>query len=452
MSLSDALPKPEIYYDPWTSGKCYFVKNDRGNFIPVTEGSLSRMLKGDGFASDVGKRELLSELDRTLNEIQKSRDVDYAGPLAGYKTGHLEIQNRRVLVTESPRFIETHDGPWPTLEALLCNLLIPPDESDPYRTIGRTQVDYFLSWLKVSISALRAGRRRPGQVLVMAGPGGCGKSLLQNMLTKMLGGRSAKPYQYLTGGTQFNSELFHAEHLMIEDETASFDLRVRRQLGASLKGLVVNESQRCHPKNRPALTLEPFWRVSITLNDEAENLMVLPPMDDSMQDKMMLLRAYKREMPMPTETLDQWAAFGQVLAAELPCFLHYILHDWSIPKDLRCNRYGVTHFHHPELVQMMSVLAPETKLLELIDTELFGDGRQTCLRADGIPGFEGKSSDLEAKLCAASSTVAHEARKLMLYNSACGQYLGRLQRLYPERIESRVLKGYTLWTIKPPQD
>ena len=40
----------------------------------------------------------------------------------------------------------------------------------------------------------------------------------------------------------------------------------------------------------------------------------------------------------------------------------------------------------------------------------------------------------------------------MLYNSACGQYLGRLQRLYPERIESRVLKGYTLWTIKPPQD
>jgi len=35
---------------------------------------------------------------------------------------------------------------------------------------------------------------------------------------------------------------------------------------------------------------------------------------------------------------------------------------------------GATHFHNPELLQMMSVLAPETKLLELIDSKLFPEG------------------------------------------------------------------------------
>ena len=31
-----------------TSGKCFFIRNDRKNFIPVTEANLKRMLKGQG--------------------------------------------------------------------------------------------------------------------------------------------------------------------------------------------------------------------------------------------------------------------------------------------------------------------------------------------------------------------------------------------------------------------
>ncbi|MEA3207878.1 MAG: hypothetical protein QOE70_935 [Chthoniobacter sp.] len=440
-ALAAALPIPEVFYDPHTSGKCYYVKNSREFFIPVTEANLKRMLKGDGYSHETEEDEALSEIDALLNKVQKEKDVEYAGPLAGHATGHYTIQNRRVLVTEGPKLIEPVEGPWPTLEALLRGLLCPEGEV----AWGReAQLAVFYSWLKVSITALRARKRRPGQVLVIAGPPACGKSLAQNLLTRLLGGRSAKPYQFLAGGTQFNSELFHAEHLMIEDETASFDLRTRRQLGANLKGFVVNESQRCHPKNRPALTLFPFWRVSITLNDEAENLMVLPPLDESLQDKMLLFRAYKRDMPMPTETLEQWAAFMMVLDAELPAFVHFLLHSWRIPSELRCQRYGVGHFHHPELLEMMNVLAPETKLLELIDAKLFP---KSAMDPDE---WEGKASELETELCATSSSVAHEARKLLLFNSACGQYLGRLAQLHPERISKRISAGYTIWKIQPP--
>jgi hypothetical protein len=261
----------------------------------------------------------------------------------------------------------------------------------------------------------------------------------------MMGGRSAKPFQFMTGGTQFNSELFHAEHLMIEDEAASFDYRVRVKMGASLKSFVVNEDQRCHPKNRPALTLRPFWRLSITLNDDPESLMVMPPIE-GIQDKITMLRAFKApEMPMPTETLEQWGAFMHVLECEMPAFLHFLLKEWQIPPELRCNRYGVGHYHHPELLEMMSVLSPETKLLELIDSKLFP--RDAAL----WNAWEGKASELETDLCAPGSSVAHEARKLLIYNTACGQYLSRLARMFPDRIGSRILHGNKLWEIEPPK-
>ncbi|MGB8168117.1 MAG: hypothetical protein WCF18_11540 [Chthoniobacteraceae bacterium] len=440
-SIRRALPLPEVYYDAFTSGKCYFVRDKQGDFIPVTEGSVKRMLKGEGFSHEIEKDEMLSDLDDVLNRVQKEQNVKYAGPLAGHPAGLQQIQNQNVLVTEGPRLIEPVEGPWPTLQALLRGLLVPDGEVE---WGAELQLKVLYSWLKVTLISLRARKRRPGQALVMAGPPSCGKSLVQNLLTKLFGGRSAKPYQFMSAGTQFNSELFTAEHLMIEDESASFDLRTRRELGSGIKGFVVNESQRCHPKARPALTLSPIWRVSITLNDEAENLMVLPPLDESLQDKLLLFRAYRRAMPMPTETLDQWAAFMMVLEAELPAFVHFLLHTWQIPEELRCSRFGVTHFHHPELLEMMNVLAPETKLLELIDAKLFPKG---ALDPDE---WEGKASELESELCGTNSSVAHEARKLLLYNSACGQYLGRLATRHSQRISQRTLHGYTLWKIKAP--
>src|SRR5947199_8807639 len=90
------------------------------------------------------------------------------------------------------------------------------------------------------------------------------------------------------------------------------------------KNITVNDWQRCHAKNRVAIGLAPFWRLSVTVNDEPENLMVLPPIDDSIEDKLIILRAWKFPMPMPTATLQQRKAFWKRLEQELPAFLHYL--------------------------------------------------------------------------------------------------------------------------------
>jgi hypothetical protein len=271
---------------------------------------------------------------------------------------------------------------------------------------------------------------------------GCGKSLLQNLITLILGGRSARPYQFMSGLTPFNSDLFEAEHLMIEDEQASTDIRARRNFGAQLKNITVVDWQRCHAKNRVAISLAPFWRLSVTVNDEPENLMVLPPIDDSIEDKLIILRASKFVMPMPTVTLEQRKVFWQTLVEELPAFL-YDLKQWQIPKSLSSERFGITHFHHPEILQAIDNLAPEFRLLRLIDDELF--------QSDAAVTWEGSAEALERYLCADNSSCRNEARKLFTYTTACGAYLGRLAKRQPERFSSVHTRQGNQWTIRPPK-
>ena len=58
---------------------------------------------------------------------------------------------------------------------------------------------------------------------------------------------------------------------------------------------------------------------------------------------------------------------------ELPAFLHFLV-TWQIPEALRDGRFGIKTWHHPQLLADLDALAPETRLLALIDQELFSEG------------------------------------------------------------------------------
>ena len=285
------MPRLAAYYD--SNRKGYWILDRAGNWLEVDVSSLKRHLKASGLAGDTRRGENISEIDTTINGYQLDCHVVYAGPLSGYSKGVTEQFGQRILVTTSPRIIAPCPGEFPLLAKIMEQLF-----SDP----SADQRPYVLGWLKVGFESLSAGKRRPGQALAMAGPKDCGKSLLQNIFTEILGGRAAKPSRYMSGKTQFNADLFGAEHLMVEDEIGSTNLCVRREFGARIKDFTVNEVQSYHDKNKRALSLRPFWRVSISLNDEPENLMILPPMDESLNDKLMLLRAHHATMPIATNT------------------------------------------------------------------------------------------------------------------------------------------------------
>lgn len=416
-----AATPPETWFDPGKN--VYLVHDSRGQWLPLTEASYKRKLIDCGLSRRVEDGERLSSIDKTILEVQTTRNIDFAGPLAGYRVGLQEFGSLRVLVTSSPRIIEPVAGEWPTLKALIEGLLGERDGE---------QLPYFYGWLKIAYEALRAGAIRPGQAMAFCGPHNCGKSLLQNLITEILGGRSAKPYQAMTGGTGFNKDLFGAEHLMVEDESASTDIRARRNFGAQIKNVTVAEGQRLHAKHKDALVLRPFWRLTISLNDEEENLMVLPPMDDSIPDKVMLLRARRRGMPMPTGTVEQRQAFWGTLVSELPAFLHFLT-MYEIPAELRCERFGVRHYHHPDLVQALDSSAPEIRLLALIDANE-GHLWQMLEKYGSDGDLLTTAEELESVMTSPGFLCAHEARRLFSWNNACGTYLGRLAKKYPDRV------------------
>jgi hypothetical protein len=58
----------------------------------------------------------------------------------------------------------------------------------------------------------------------------------------------------MSGQTAFNANLFEAEHLMIEDDVASSDIKARRSFGAHLKQITATQEIQHHAKHRQALT------------------------------------------------------------------------------------------------------------------------------------------------------------------------------------------------------
>lgn len=388
-------------------------------FLQLDGANCRLHLKHAGCSSEVVAKNL-TEIEAELVGAQLKRSVDYAGPIAGHKCGPFVAPSGQVaLVTSSYRLPEGSGKTTKHLDKFFGELF------------GPQQTDVVLAWLKVARESLTRGDFRPGQALVLAGPSACGKSFFQALVTQFLGGRSGKPYRYMVGETSFNSDLAEAEHLSIEDEHASTDIRSRRKFGASLKEFTVNEQISIHAKGRKAITLPTFRRVTISTNDEPENLMILPPLDGSILDKLILLKCGRATMS--EDRKENW----QRLTAELPA-LAAALKSWRVPRSMACPRFGVKAFHHPELIEVLTSVSPETRLLTLIDEVIFSKPNES---------WTGSAEELEKELRQSSFNFAVE--KLLYFSSACGVYLSRLSAK-DGRFIKRTASGRTKWLIKPP--
>ncbi|MCX7010189.1 MAG: hypothetical protein NTY53_23615 [Kiritimatiellaeota bacterium] len=418
------------YYD---SGRQQFwFENSEGIWQAHAERAFKRILIGQGLKAKAEAGEVLSQVESTLLQVQNTRAVAYAGPLAGWQAGAQVIAGRRILATCGPRLITPVAGECLHLLRFFETLFHPHPQQQPV----------FFGWLKIAVEALSRHQFRPGQAIAMAGARDNGKSLCQLLVTEMLGGRFARAYDYLSGRTQFNSDLVGAEHLMIEDDVPSTRIEDRRRWGAAIKTITACEGQRLHAKFCDPLTLPVFWRLTITMNQEPENLMILPPLDESLADKLTLLLTAVAELPCSTQTIEGRQQCWNTLTGELPAFLAH-LQAWQIPEELRACRYGVRAFQHPDLVRTLAELSPENKLEVLIDAVLFGPA---ATRRE----WEGSATQLE-HLLRESDEYRSDTQRLLTFNTAAGVYLGRLATHDPTRYQTRHTEAGNIWTIRAPE-
>jgi hypothetical protein len=437
----DKKPKPpesvEVFYNTQDGSYLYKLQ---GEYVCLKLGDVRRHMRALGLREDIffdGQR----ECDWPMYNAQVNRRVYYAGALGGHRVGTFKDGSNRVfLVTEEARGVFDKLGK-PEEPGLFKSFLM--------ELLGEEQGVRVCYWLAIALESLRKGDFRPGQVCVFAGPVQCGKSLLQYLITELLGGRGGNPMRYMMEDTTFNDDFATCEHWFIEEPKTTTDIRTRLAFGNAIKECFTNRDFSVHPKGKRATPLPLFRRGTISLNDEPELLQVLPPFNGSVDDKLnlfkceMVVKAFAPFRSPKDGKLDRaslWAAF----VAEIPTVRAWLLKGFrTVPQDLRDDRCGITYFHHPEILAHLRSFAPEVRLLELVDLVCFKD-RQP----DDLSNWIGKAMDLEGEL--RKSDFGFEAEKILRGGSRTGTYLSRLMKSNPERISHRKLNGYTVWTIKPP--
>lgn len=150
-------------------------------------------------------------------------------------------------------------------------------------------------------------------------------------------------------------------------------------------------------------------------------------------DKIILLQARCSPMPMPTETEEERKAFRDQLLSDASALLHF-LRDTEVPEEFRSPRYSVRAYHHPEILRALADISKEAELMELIEEHI-----------TPLP-YKVTATTIERRL---RNLSPHHCGQLFTFPGACAVLLGRLKKLYPDRIVYERTKHARLWTIKP---
>lgn len=446
-----------IYWENGAGRTFLLCDEETGDWSSWSEDKVRALLIDKWVQSRRRDGDSLSEIARTLLHVMRNRRLEQSlNAIAGYPSGVHTIDGKRFLVRNGPRLTVPIQGNWATLKALINAKL------DLSSAGGPNQTTYFHGWLKIALEALHRGgpgNFRPGQCCIFAGPRDSGKSRLQHqVITALLGGRSADPGPYLFGRTDFNGEMFSAEHLMMEDPASSTATKERVFFGEMLKQLIVNDTQRLHRKREEALVVSPFWRLTISINDDPDKMRVLPIFTPDIRDKIHLFRVAAGPMPMPTGTLQQRQMFRNQIGFELPAYAWWLMHEFEIPKSLQSERFGISAWLNPDLLFELAEDAPASTLLEIIDAAHFSIDGRPGLRLWDIPSkaecemaWEGTALELERLLLNerdwSGCTYADRAKRLLAKNRI-DRLLARLKEDQPERVSRHRVAEARRWVVK----
>jgi hypothetical protein len=408
-----------IYYDMSSKGFIALSRNNK--WTPLGE----RAAKDWIICEKLGDGE---DPRYAPHNIRQDFAVEYVGPLCGKEAGYYPDigAGKSALVTSGVALPEPVEGDCSTIRSIIEKAIGCNSEE-----CAQQQLIVFYGWLQCAYIALRAHKWRAAQVLALAGPIKSCKSLIQYIISLVLGGRSAKAAQFLQGKTEFNSDHFGVENLILEDEAAEVNHAARVKFAAAIKQISVNRLQACHGKHREAITLEAWWRCTVSLNDDPEKLMILPELSPDVADKIIILRTTRHDLPIDTSTQEGADLLVATIAKELPAFVHWLLNGFVIPDASKDPRFGIQEFHHPAIVEALSELDPSNELLELIDN----------LKPWGLnDAWVGTAADLQS-LLSKNDGLREQSKRVLYWSKACGTYLGNLAKTPLDRVISMPKKG-----------
>jgi hypothetical protein len=407
----------EFYYD----GKSFWFRNGQDRWYDAKVEDVSRALRVHGIKT--ASKSGASQMDRVIYTIQSQRRVDAAVPILFTDNELVDIGNDRFLNTNYRKPILPADSGDPSLWPFIHKWVfgIFDDEQRPY----------FLAWHQRFYRGAIEGVPTQGQVLVIAGEAGQGKTLLNWRVLGASVGGFADATAYLQGRTSFNKTMAEHPLWVIDDPQGMIDYDKHRQFGEAIKAHVANPRVSYHPKFKDSIEISWHGRMVMTCNTDPQSLSVLPPLENNIGDKIMLFKLtdYQHEFLTNEET-------EAIIARELPHYLRWLL-DWTPPDEVLWHenpRYGIRPYHQPDMVATAVEDSPATKLEEVLDRWA------ASMRREGVKGqtqWQGSVTDLYSSLMGVD-----EGALKPLISRYTPVRLGRELRTLSQRGGSRIIKHH----------
>ncbi|MAT87245.1 MAG: hypothetical protein CL532_01660 [Aestuariivita sp.] len=337
----------------WFDGKNYFVEDGNGGFVVSGRDDTKLDVMGRHGLSDRPRREdNLSEARRAMYQINTGKRVEAGIPFVFTKSRIVKHEGQRYFNTSRIKPLTPADG--------------DPEWGEGFPTIvswmetmfGEEQLKHEIGWLSYAYRHAYAGAPKRGHAHFLVGPPNTGKTLYNKSVLGGLFGGGIKASEYLCGKDSWTDYLFEYGMWLVDDEAPSESASMHTAFTAKLKEHVANDTFLINGKYMKSGRA--FWRgrISITLNDDPISMRLLPDLDMSIKDKVMIFKC-NSGFRFTAETKSK-------VDSELPHFARWLL-NYEIPSTKDFERFGVQAYINPALENMAKADSRYSHITELMN-------------------------------------------------------------------------------------
>jgi len=338
----------------------YYRKLPNGQWGTMTTEQAKRHLRVVNKLSDtVEKGESYSEIDVALQYIETEQIITGSLPFPLNPNPIVEWNNqvflniaRNRLMKPSTEEVASWGEQFPWLADYLDGLFI-----------NKQNRDVFLAWLQVWYNSALAGNPQRGQALFIAGPTGTGKSFLSIAILGRIFDGYADARGYFVDNKNFNHTMFDHAVWSLDDSTILGDHKAHQKFSGLVKAVVAN----------PSFSYDRKWgynghvpfngRFICTLNDDPISMGILPDTDQSLTDKVLMLRTSARQCPVDPDQRKRY----EILDRELPFFLKWLV-DMPLPAGVEADpRFGIKSWQDREVLDEARAASFSSSITEIVD-------------------------------------------------------------------------------------
>ena len=422
-----------FYFD----GRVYYRKLG-GKWNAVQKDDARLQLKSLGVSDMRRKGQSTTDLEKVLNHIQTQRRIDGAAPIAYREEEVVDVSGRKILNTGCLRAMqpapvgEGDPAKFPWLNNWFENAF---DEGVP----GVSAKDNFLGWFYWFYKSALELNLQLGQIMIMVGPKSTGKSFINKwVIGKALGG-SFDAEETLVKQNVFNRGAAEFAHWRIDDAVFKGNPQEKRAFTQALKRHAANPTINYQPKFVDSQEIPHLGRVMMTINPDSESLAIIPTLDNSFEDKVIMHYLRSDFKPHFFSTLQENEDRAM---QELPYFLRWLLDVWGkngLPdgvRDEQTPRFGVKAYHHPTLVEKSHAETPEYMVQELLDVWATGKAK------DSNAATQYTASELLQELRGALPDMARDINA-----RGFGRMLSKLVGQYTKLVDKKTTNGISRYVF-----